>query len=134
MDTAATQKRVKAPNVSRFNCFIIVIKSVISCRNETDMRKCTDGRIEVNFCISGRRVCKDFFRKATGFSKQMFNAVYHEVVNGLEDKHSINKLFRAPNNEDREDEIIAFLDSYFKSEATITGKPLVSQSMKYVSK
>lgn len=103
--------------------------------NETDRDKRTDGRFEVRFSISGHQVCKDFYREATGFSEKLFNDVYREVVEGLEDKCSdIHKLLHPSKHEDREDEIIAFLDRYFKSEATITGKPLAPSDMNYLSK
>ncbi len=60
----------------------------------------------------------------------MFNEVYKEVVYGLDDKgDTTHELLFASKHEDREDEITTFLDTYFQSEATITGKPLIPESM-----
>ena len=67
--------------------------------------------------IAGRKVCKDFFRLATGFDQRLFNAVYSEVSLDQLPDEGIGKLVRGIRV--IEEDVIAFLDSYMASECAL---------------
>jgi hypothetical protein len=64
--------------------------------------------------IAGVAVCKDFYRKASGFERKMFNKVYESVLSGVVCDVDIKASSRTRKPEEQEEEICAFLDSYFK--------------------
>lgn len=85
------------------------VNIVGSIRLPDENRKC------IRFTISGILVCKDFFRRATGFSKNLFNGIYNSVE---KDKPLIikSKAQTFKNFISRVEDTIAFLDGYFKAE------------------
>jgi len=48
------------------------------------------GDLDINFTIAGVRVCKDFFYRATGFSKKIFNRGVSFILNRYNDETDID--------------------------------------------
>lgn len=71
--------------------------------------------LRTQFTVSGHQVCKDFYRRATGFSKNHFNKIYKEVVTQTPQAVAWRHV-NYKNYEHRVDDAISFLDNYFKAE------------------
>jgi len=84
----------------------------------------------MRYIIKGRSVCKDFFRRATGFEKRMFNNVHSLVARGcstVDEENDLKKLSQSlSTRDDNIENVVGFLDSYFKTETFGVGNVLVN--------
>ena len=85
----------------------------------------SDGSFRILHTIAGHTVCKDFFRRATGFDRRLFNSVYKEVMEGKVSLSAEDQaLFSTRKDEERAMNICSFLDTYFQTEfGDIGNKP-----------
>lgn len=76
--------------------------------NEADE---ADSKRSITYFISGKKVCKSFFRSACGVRRQSFDSIVFKITNGI-----VKKDYKPPKKVMSENEanIQAFLENHFK--------------------
>jgi len=107
------------------------------------------GDLEINYTIAGVRVCKNFFFRATGFSKKLFNRAVGFVQNRYSDETNTDSYLKlckkpifshicghlpsfAPQTSDNDEsvelnnctlQVISFLDTFFSAHTDVDYVP-----------